>query len=92
MFSDDIAWCRQHVRAGRWPIHFVDETVGNADVQFQLMTRCRHFILSVSTFGWWAAWLAAHPEKRVLHPRHPRSADWAADGWIALDTIPVSSY
>jgi len=87
VFSDDIPWCRQHVRAGGLPLHVVDEAVGDTDTSFQLMTRCRHFILSVSTFGWWAAWLAAHPEKIVLHPRHPRATDWAADGWISLDTV-----
>ena len=92
VFSDDMPWCRQLVRVGELPIHFVDETMGDAGTQFQLMTHCRHFIISVSTFGWWAAWLATHPEKLVLHPRHPRSADWAADDWIALDSVPFTTH
>ena len=89
VFSDDIDWCRQHIKSDDAPLNFVSEQdVGrDAATHFQLMTRCRYFILSVSTFGWWAAWLADHPTKIVLHPPHPYSANWAADGWIDLSTI-----
>ncbi|GAB3894501.1 alpha-1,2-fucosyltransferase [Spirosoma agri] len=86
VFSDDIDWCRRQVRVNDAPVHYVSEEAvgGNVGVHFQLMMGCRHFINSVSTFSWWAAWLSKHPTQLVFHPPHRRSSDWAAQHWITL--------
>lgn len=86
VFSDDIVWCQQNLLLDNVPIHYVSNEEIGRDLgdHFQLMTRCRHFILSVSTFGWWAAWLATYPQKMVLHPPHRTSNSWSADGWLVL--------
>lgn len=36
--------------------------------EFYLMSKCRYFISSQSTFLWWAAYLSAHENKRILVP------------------------
>ena len=54
VFSDDIAWCRgQDFLQGAT---FVDER--DEVVALHLMRQFRRFVLSNSSFSWWAAWLA----------------------------------
>jgi hypothetical protein len=38
--------------------------------EFALLAACEHQITSVSSFGWWAAWLNPNPAKRIVAP-HP---------------------
>ena len=65
--------------------HKVTMVVHNAGDQlahedFYLMSKCRHFILSNSTFGWWPAWLSEYPDKIVISP--------PLNYWDNLDILP----
>lgn len=70
VFSDDIAWCRDHLDLGV-PLVFVEEASAGwkASGHLKLMTSCRHFVISNSSFGWWAAWLAPYAGKSIVAPR-----------------------
>jgi hypothetical protein len=69
VFSDspeDVAWCRENLGLGA-------ESVACApavDPVFDLvaMAACDHFVISASTFSWWAAWLCESPGKVVVAP------------------------
>ncbi len=74
VFTDDQAWAREFFRA--WPrVEVVGpEWDGPAYLhRFHLMTRCRHFVVMNSTWGWWAAWLGTRRGGRVIVP----------DRWVA---------
>ncbi len=69
VFTDDQVWARDFFRG--WPrVEVVGpEWDGPAYLhRFHLMTRCRHFVVMNSTWGWWAAWLGARRGGRVILP------------------------
>lgn len=68
VFSNDINWCKENIQC-QHEIVFVDNAgdLGPAEDMF-LMTQCRHFILSKSTFGYWGASLSDSVDKIILLP------------------------
>lgn len=65
-FSDDIEWAKGIY--GHLPnAYFEDGTDTVADKMF-LMSSCKHFIVSNSTFSWWAQYLSKNYEKIVVSP------------------------
>jgi hypothetical protein len=75
VFSDDASWARENL-AIDGPVVFVDHNgPGEAHEDLRLMSRCRHHVIANSTFGWWGAWLGAHPDQIVVAPKK-----WFASG------------
>jgi hypothetical protein len=83
VFSDDIAWVREHLRLAL-PAVFVESVPGEESVidELQLMSRCRHQVIANSSLSWWAAWLNTSSGKRVFAPDR-----WLADRTLALDDL-----
>jgi hypothetical protein len=69
VFSDDILWCQAHLDVG-YPTTFIGpESSGRKDgLHLMLMSACHHFVLSNSSFGWWAAWLGEKSHSKVFVP------------------------
>jgi hypothetical protein len=75
---EDIAWIRANY-AFEYPVRYVD--LGNPDYEeLRLMSACKHFIISNSSFSWWAAFLSDNSDKQV-----------AADGNIVSSQLSVGS-
>ena len=88
VFSDDIAWCQQNL-SGKTPLHFVSEAGRTTRDDLQAMTRCQHFIISNSSFSWWAAWLARNPDKIVVVPERwvnitMKNDEIVPENWVKL--------
>ena len=88
VFSDDVAWCRQHILLDH-PVTVVGhehkgEKFGN---YMQLMIACRHFIIPNSSFAWWAVWLNDDVDKIVVAPKN-----WFTDPTIDTSDLVLDSW
>lgn len=86
VFSDDLDWCKQQsVFRDAWfgpgnPPHLNLMVLEAASpmsaesvvIDFHLMAGCSNFVISNSTFGWWAAWVSTYfSGETVVYPK-----DW----------------
>lgn len=67
IFSDDVEWAKKHLKFGDCTFYSEkgDDPVWE---KMRLMYSCKHFIISNSTFSWWAQYLGRHKDKIVISP------------------------
>ncbi|XP_006770052.2 PREDICTED: galactoside 2-alpha-L-fucosyltransferase 1 [Myotis davidii] len=59
VISNGMAWCRENVDASRGDVVFAgDGQEASPGKDFALLTQCNHTIMTIGTFGFWAAYLA----------------------------------
>ena len=75
VFSDDIEWVKANLRDPAF--RYVDNNNVDYD-ELRLMYHCKHFIMSNSSFSWWAQYLSDNEDKIVIAP--PR--------WMPDDSVP----
>lgn len=81
IFSDDPAWCRANLAAGRPDMKVMDSLPGSAAWEdLFLMTQCRHHIIANSSFSWWGAWLGTAPDAVNMAP-----ANWFNPAVVKFD-------
>jgi hypothetical protein len=91
IFSDDMAWCKENIKPGL-EHDFVEDTLAgeHAVGHFYLMRQCKHFVISNSTFAWWAAFLSEHDKKKVIYPdrwykdESLNNLSMSPDNWISM--------
>jgi len=66
LFSDDINWCKKNMKLDSDVIFIVNSN--NQIEDFWLMKNCNNFIISNSTFSWWAAFLSDNSNKIIISP------------------------
>ena len=68
-FTDDPEWVQKELM----PVmngEIVSSSISQNHFQdFHLLSICHHNIIANSSFSWWAAWLNANPDKRVIAPQ-----------------------
>jgi len=86
VFSDDPQWASAAFSRNE-AVTVVGHNGPDTNYEdFRLMSMCRHYVIANSTFSWWAAWLAAQPDKIVIAPR----VWFATDIVDAGDVVPQS--
>lgn len=66
VFSDEIDWVRENFDFGEKVIF--ESGKNSISEKLYMMSLCNHFIISNSTFSWWAQYLAQNKEKIVISP------------------------
>lgn len=87
LFSDDINWARKHISISNAKIYFES---GNDPIweKLRLMYSCKHFILSNSSFSWWAQYLSRNKNKIVVCPSRWYNNNYNS-GLIEKDFIKI---
>ena len=91
VFSDDTEWCKQHIEFD-YAFTVVDYTTDKIKYKedLQLMASCNHFIMSASSFSWWAVWLSNKKKAKVVVPKnwfldnHTDVSDLVNESWVKL--------
>jgi hypothetical protein len=85
--SDDIEWCKKNLHLKN--VTFLEGYKSHE--QLWIMSLCHNFIISNSSFSWWAAYLSRNTDKIVIAPETwfgPRhEADWQdvyCKNWIIM--------
>jgi hypothetical protein len=88
VFSDDVAWTRKNIAFPPDTI-FVDN-MNSAWEDIWLMYSCRHFIISNSSFSWWAQYLGDAKDKVVMAPNQWNNGDGPFDIYMKnWNCLPV---
>lgn len=72
--TGSIEWCKDNAEIfgldySRDTVFFVDWNAGNDSFRdMQLMSHCKHAIVTNSTFGWWGAYFITNPNKITISP------------------------
>lgn len=90
LFSNDVDWARDNINFDG-DIYAEDGT-DTPEEKLNLMASCKHFVISNSTFSWWAQYMSKNKNKKVYAPSrwlptHKSSAECALynDSWKLID-------
>ena len=88
IFSDDINWVKNNIDFG-CDVTFVEGNNPNYE-ELRLMYTCKHFIISNSSFSWWAQHISSNPKKVVIAPNKwfnnkDQVCDIFEENWIKIE-------
>ncbi|XP_076987363.1 galactoside alpha-(1,2)-fucosyltransferase 2 isoform X2 [Tamandua tetradactyla] len=98
--SNGMAWCQENIDASRGDVVFAGNGIESSPAKdFALLTQCNHTVMTIGTFGIWAAYLAGgntiylanytlpdSPFLKIFKPEAAFLPEWIG---IAADLSPL---
>ena len=88
IFSDDVAMAKD-VFDFDFPVVY-DSGKSKDSISLKIMAQCKHFIISNSSFSWWAQYLSEYSDKIVISPTRwfaeDIPCDIMQDSWVRLES------
>lgn len=86
VFSDDIPSAKNFLNfISQERLTWIEEVESCPAKTLEVMSMCSHFIISNSTFSWWAAAIRKNQDARVIYP-----SPWFKNASTPLDLTPKS--
>ena len=89
IFSDDFEWTKNNLHLN-FPHTYVEGNYFEPEIDFFLMSKCKHHIIANSTLSWWGAWLSENEKKIIIRPKNwfknlkLSTHDLIPDDWIKI--------
>jgi len=94
--SNDIPWCRKHVRASTWDRNSVNITFSeghSAGTDLAILASCNHTVMTTGTYSWWAAWFvngttiyyADFPRRASSLSSRSHTEEYYPPNWIGIN-------
>lgn len=90
--SDDVEWCRNNIAFPENVEVIFEGSENELWDKLTLMRSCAHYIISNSTFSWWAQHLGGHDNSKMVVAPREWMKDWNhqpidiyEEGWTYLD-------
>ena len=68
IFSDDTEWVKKNYNFKGLTVVFCNQFNNSAEAMY-VMSKCKNFIISNSTFSWWGQYLSVNNKKIVICPK-----------------------
>ncbi len=89
VFSDDVEWTKNNLDFKKCPVYYEDGD-DTLEEKLRMMSSCKHFIISNSTFSWWAQYLSKNQQKIVISPnrwyKNAMESDLIEKEWLTINT------
>ena len=67
----------------------VNDSIDKTILGLYLLTNCKHYVVTGSSFNWWGAWLSTNQNKIIIRPSHFKNftfnnKDLWPDKWLSV--------